>query len=43
VRGQALVKGNIDVKGNILISGGTVNGKVTHPKFTTYTGPMRAQ
>ncbi|MBD0297649.1 MAG: S8 family serine peptidase, partial [Flavisolibacter sp.] len=33
------ITGNADVKGNISISSGTVNGKVTHPAGTTYTGP----
>lgn len=34
------VGGNIDVNGNTRIAGGIVNGKVTHPKGTTYTGPV---
>lgn len=40
VGSSALITGNIDVKGNIVISGGTVNGIVTHPAGTTYTGPV---
>ena len=36
----AAITGNIDVKGNIVISGGSVNGKVTHPAGTTYSGPV---
>lgn len=36
---SANIGGNIDVNGNIKIAGGVVNGKVTHPKGTTYSGP----
>lgn len=38
---NAYLKGNIDVNGNISIGGGNsqVDGKVTHPKGTTYSGP----
>ncbi len=34
--------GNIDIKGNIFILGGIVQGKVTHPAGTTYSGPAPA-
>ena len=34
------ISGNIDVKGDISISGGTVNGRVTHPAGTIYSGPV---
>jgi len=37
---NAILNGNIDVAGNINIGSSQVNGKVTHPSGTTYTGPV---
>lgn len=34
-----VISGNIDVNGNSAIQSGSVNGKVTHPSGTSYTGP----
>ncbi|RYG52188.1 MAG: hypothetical protein EOO01_07050 [Chitinophagaceae bacterium] len=34
------ITGNINVKGNTVNSGSPVNGSVTHPSGTTYSGPL---
>lgn len=36
------ITGNINVKGNTVNSGSSVNGSVTHPAGTTYSGPLPA-
>ena len=37
---NAIITGNITANGNILVSGGVVNGTVTQPSGSTYTGPV---
>jgi Subtilase family. len=37
---SAQITGNMDGNGNIVVGGGFVNGTVTHPTGTTYSGPV---
>lgn len=39
---NAALSGNINVNGNILIEGGKIDGTITHPSGTTYSGPVPA-